>query len=679
MWKNIRIIILTGLLGNSLTLPRKAGSQASSPSPNWHEKVFFGIHYDLHANAQDTELGRELTPAHLRERLLRTRPDWVQTDCKGHPGYTSWPTSVGSTSPGVVKDSLRIYRDVTRELGIKLGVHYSGVWDSRAVELHPEWARVDAKGQRDTRITCRLHGYDEQLMIPQMMEIIDKYDVDGFWVDGENWAALPCWCERCRAEFTRRTGISEIPTQKGQAHWEDWLAFHRDLFVEHVTKYTQAVHARKPGCLVVSNWMYTVREPDAVKAPIDYLSGDFSPSWGGDVAAFEGRLMDSRDMSWDLMAWGFTRVDKESLPWEFKPALHLEQEVSEVVALGGAVMIYENPQRSGWLTGWHNEIMAEVGEFCRARQEACWHSKTVPQAAVLHLPQHFYAHNEPLFNFADAVEPVQGALQALLETHHSTDVLTEDASLKRMNEYKLVVVPEETRLDEQVVLALDGFARAGGYVLMSGEHLAQDYPALVGATPGPAAVVDRIYLPLGRRAVPVGPVWQPVTPASGTEVLMRRLNQQEPGKDITDQVVATKRAVGKGAIVAVYGPVFRNYFAGHSPALREWIGNLLDGLGIRWIAEVKGPPHLEMVLRQKNGKLVVNLLNRGSGETLSPNRVMVEELPPIQHVVVRVRRDGSPRSVTMVPPDLNIDWSYRDGWLTVNVPRVDVHRVVVVE
>jgi hypothetical protein len=81
-----------------------------------------------------------------------------------------------------VKDSLRIHREVTRELGIKLGLHYSGVWDSRALELHPEWARVDAKGQRDTRITCRLHGYDEQLMIPQMMEIIYKCDVESFWL-----------------------------------------------------------------------------------------------------------------------------------------------------------------------------------------------------------------------------------------------------------------------------------------------------------------------------------------------------------------------------------------------------------------------------------------------------------------------------------------------------------------
>ncbi len=61
-------------------------SQTNNPQHNWHEDAFFGIHYDLHANAQDTELGRELTPEHLRERLRVTRPDWVQTDCKGHPG-----------------------------------------------------------------------------------------------------------------------------------------------------------------------------------------------------------------------------------------------------------------------------------------------------------------------------------------------------------------------------------------------------------------------------------------------------------------------------------------------------------------------------------------------------------------------------------------------------------------
>jgi hypothetical protein len=680
MSRRTTILVLAGLLSCLLALPSRLATQAAGQKSGWHENVFFGIHNDLHATALDTELGRELTPEVLRARLLATHPDWIQSDCKGHPGYTSWPTKVGSTSPGVVKDALRIYRDVTRELGIKLGVHYSGVVDVRAIELHPEWGRVDSTGKPDKWATCRLHGYDEQLMIPQMMEIIDTYDVDGFWVDGENWAARPCWCSLCKAEFTRRTGIREIPTEKGQPHWDEWLAFHRDLFVEHVTRYTNAIHARKPACQVVSNWMYSMYEPEAVKAPIDYLSGDIVPWEGVDLAAVQGRILDARRMSWDLMAWGYINAGESNAPLVFKPAVHLEQELSEPVALGGAVMIDDTPQRSGWLTGWHYDIIAKVGDFCRARQETCFHSQTLPQAAVLFLPAHFYAHNNPLYDFTnDAVGSMRGALQALLETHHSTDVLPEDAALECMNQYKLLVIPEETPLDPPLLHALEDFARQGGYVLVTGADLASDYAAWVGASPRGKVLTERVFLPLGNRAVPVGLAWQPVSPAPGTQVIADRLREQDPVRDLTDQAVVTRRNVGKGAIIAVYGPIFRNYYTDHAPSLREFIGRLVDGLDIHWAATVTGPPQLEMILRQKEGKLLVNLINRGSGEAFSANRNTVENLPPIENVVVRIFMDHAPRSVSMVPPDGKITWEYMLGFLTVKVAQVDIHRVLVIE
>ena len=648
---------------------------------NWHQDAFFGIHYDLHAHARDTELGRELSTDHLRERLLRVRPDWIHCDCKGHAGYTSWPTMVGSTSPGVVKDALRIHRDVTRELGIKLGVHYSGVWDSRAIELHPEWARLDAEGQPDPNMTCRLSRYDEELMIPQMLELVDRYDVDGFWVDGENWASKPCWCDRCRAEFTRRTGIQAIPRQAGEPHWDEWLAFHRDLFVEHVARYVEAVHARKPGCMVCSNWMYTVRQPDPIRAPVDYLSGDYDWAWGASRAAVEGRVLDGRGLPWDLMAWGFTKTGPMNAepPWVMKTATHLCQELAEVVALGGAVMVYDNPQRSGWLTGWHQELLAQVADFCRARREVCFRSQTVPQAAVLHLASHFYAGNEPLFNYGHAAEPLEGALHALLETHRSTDILTEEAALVRMGAYKLVVVPEQTRLSEEIVRALEDYAWAGGQVLISGAHLARDYPSLVGATPaGEPLVGEPTFLPVDGQVVPVSGPWQPVTPMAGTEVWTRRLKQQEPDKDVTDQAVITRRLVGEGAVVAVHGPLFRDYFLGHYPLLRRFIDGLVGRLGIPWLVTVEAPPRLELILRRKGKRLLVNLVNRGAGEALGPNRVIVEELPPVEGITLQIRQEGQPASVTEVPGDKPLEWWYTGGMLTVRVPRVDIHSVVVV-
>ena len=97
------------------------------------------------------------------------------------------------------------------------------------------------------------------------------------------------------------------------------------------------------------------------------------------------------------------------------------------------------------------------------------------------------------------------------------------------------------------------------------------------------------------------------------------------------------------------------------------------------MAAVEGPPHLEMVLRQKDGKLLVNLLDRGSGETLSPNRVIVENLPPIENVTVHVPRDRAPKAVRIVPADMKIKWAYADGRVNISVPRVDIHRVLVIE
>jgi hypothetical protein len=274
---------------------------------------------------------------------------------------------------------------------------------------------------------------------------------------------------------------------------------------------------------------------------------------------------------------------------------------------------------------------------------------------------------------------MRGALQALLETHHSTDVLPEDAALQRMNQYKLIVVPEEPPLDSPLLHALEDFARQGGYVLVTGADLARDYPAWVGASPRGEALKDRIFLPLGNRAVPVGFAWQAVSLATGTKVVSYRLNEQDPARNLTDQAIVTRRDVGKGAIIAVHGPIFRNYYTDHAPSLREFIGKLVDELNIPWAATVEGPPQVEMVLRQKEGKLLVNLINRGAGEAFSANRNTVENLPPIENLLVRVPRTSAPKSVAIAPSDAKMTWAFKNGLVTVKVPQLDIHRVVIIE
>ena len=644
---------------------------------NWHEDVFFGLHYDLHASASDTELGKNLTEEHLRERLLRIKPDWIQCDCKGHRGYTSWPTEVGSTSPGVVKDALRIHRTVTTELGIKLGMHYSGVIDERAIELHPNWSAISSENKPfENGTTCRLSPYVDELMIPQMLELVQKYDIDGFWVDGDNWGATPCWCLRCQEEFEKRSGIPKqnIPRKAGDPHWFEWLAFHRDLFTEYVTKYANAVHALKPDCMVCSNWMYTIRQPDPITAPIDYLSGDYTPNWGASRAAIEARMLDSRGQTWDLMVWGFTRnYTFPKFPWSMKNALHLSQEVSEVIALGGAVMIYSTPQRSGLLCGWQHDIMAEVARFCRERKRFCFKSQSASETAVLHLASHYYKNNEPLFNYGNAIQPLEGAINILTETQRSVDILTEEKVGGNLGKYKLLVVPEQTNLSDNVKKSLKTFVEQGGFVLMSGAHLVEEVSELVGCAPG--KVLEGAQIPISGECAVFAGDWQAPL-LSKAEALRFCCCDLEPLKINANEPVVTFNRIGRGGVVAIHGSFFENYFVIHFPRIRRLFDEIVGALPIDWNVELSSSRRLEMICRKKEGNLLVNLINRGSGETLSPERTIIEELPPVTNVLLKIKCSSSPKSITLQPEGHCLNFIYIKGHAELRIPEVRIHDIV---
>ena len=600
--------LLVAVMGAAVCAAAEGEGTMTQGKDKWPAKAFFGLHYDLHPRETDTELGRETTYEHIREQLEKVQPDYVQYDCKGHGGWCGYPSKVGSPSPGIVNDALKIWREVTRDMGIPLSIHYSGVWDTRAVALHPEWARVNADGSKHDKHTCRMSGYTDELLIPQLLEVVENYDIDGVWIDGENWASYPCYCERCKAEFTRRTGLKEIPEKRGEPNWDAWADFHRDLFTEHVTRYADALHAKKPSIAVCSNWMYSVRQPDPVAAPLDYLSGDFTPSFGAERACAESRFMASRGMPWNLMAWTFLRTGAEN--YTMKTAVHLSQEVAGTVAQGGSVFLYNQPQRSGRLTAWHQDIFAEVAEFCKARKEYAFLTETIPQVAILHSRDHFYGVNDPLYNLGQCHYPMEGALHAVLENGFSADLLNEEGLLERMGSYPIVVVPEQDGLADEVDAALRAYVEGGGRLLMSGAHVAAAYAELAGVEAAEGSQ-EGGWIPADNGCVTVTGPWQNVKVTSAKE-LAPFLNQQEPTLNLAGTPAATVNAVGKGRVVAVHGPVFKCYGRAHYPRVRRFIGDMLNALDAPGLITLDGPPWVEMAARKKDGRMLIQFVNRGS-------------------------------------------------------------------
>lgn len=90
---------------------------------------FFGLHFDFHASLEDKHIGETFTYGMIDSMLTTIKPDFVQVDCKGHPGISSCPTQVGTHPDSIRKDILKIWREVTAKHGVALYVHYSGVLD----------------------------------------------------------------------------------------------------------------------------------------------------------------------------------------------------------------------------------------------------------------------------------------------------------------------------------------------------------------------------------------------------------------------------------------------------------------------------------------------------------------------------------------------------------------------
>jgi len=651
----------------------------------WHRDVFFGLHYDLHAGAKDTVLGAELTHEHLREELAKVAPDWVQCDCKGHPGYTSWPTKVGSTSPGVVKDSLRIHRDVTRELGLPLVMHYSGTYDVRACELHPEWEHIEpegvpVEGNVVAGWTCNLSDYTDELMIPQMLEIVDNYDVDGFWIDGECWASRPCYCDRCLAQFKKETGISDPPKSSGEPNWDEWTAFHRRAFEQHVRKYADKVHARNADTLICSNWMYTGGHPSEIDVPVDYISGDFTHVWGAAFVQFEARFIESRGLDWDLMCWGFITGDQKMGGWTFKPVAHLNQEISTVIALGGAVSIYDNPQRTGRLTPWHQDTLADVARFARARQQWCQHTQSASEAAVLHCAAHYYSEAGPslMLPGIPACEPAVGALHALLENHVSTDVMTEPTLMTRLSEYKLVVISEQTRTSPEFRMALKTYVENGGKVILSGTNVADDFPELAGVEPNGDPVDGDFRIQVEERSTTVAGLRRPVrtTAASVVRVVM---NGNEPGHCDTDEPAITVNRIGEGMVLSIHSGLFRHFARTHYPHTRKLIGEMLEVLDVNFNIRMNAPARLQQVARKRDNQLIVHLLNFGSAHPNSPQQCVVEDVPPVGPVSISIKSETRPERVYLAPSFEGLSWTWKGGVVEIEITSVGIMDSVVLE
>ena len=634
---------------------------------------FFGLHFDLHPSEEDKALGRDVSEEMVDKLVTRVKPDYVQYDSKGHVGWLGWPSQVGPSAPGIVKDSLAIWRKVTARHGVSLYIHFSGVWDSEAVKRHPEWARGTPDGKPETRQTSTFGPYVDQLLIPQLREAATKYDLDGVWVDGECWATNPDYSPMAAEAWKKATGKTTLP-KKGDSDWLEFLEFNREQFRRYVKHYVDELHRTHPRFQVASNWLYSTLVPEEPTLPVDFLSGDYLGNAAISNARLEGRYMAQTGEPWDLMAWGFQQAQSNAIGHVHKPAAQLQQEAAVVLAQGGGFQVYYQPTRAGYFEESHVEVMGKVAEFCRARQPFCQKTRGLATMAVLFSKETLYSTTGKLFGgWGRASDPASGWLDALVANQYAVDVLpdwkvSDDVSAK----YQLVVVPDWSGISTKTRDALLALVRNGLNLVVAGTENAALFGPAAGLTPRGSAREQEAYLGGGEVIGNVKGVWQEI---AGGQALESRYPTYDSRKDGVPAAVSAK--VGRGEIVLIPGPIGIDFKATHAPAIRQFVKRIIEPR-VDPMVRVDAPPTVEVSVRLKGDSILVHLLN-STGMQVAGDYSAIDFVPAVGPVRVTVKVPVKPAKVTVQPEGRSLPVVVADGRVQATVDSLHIHSVVVVD
>lgn len=667
------------VLGFFCQLPVAHGQADRRPLPR--SAGFWGLHFDFHAGLTDERVGERLTPGMIDSLLVATKPDFVQIDCKGHPGVASYPSKVptGTTVASFAQDPLRVWREATRRRGVALVMHYSGVWDNQAVKKYPHWARWDADNRPSDRYTSTFSAYGDSLLLPQLTELSQTWGVDGAWIDGECWALQLDYRPEAVAKFRRETGLPDAPRTPADPAWHRWREFNRREFRRYVARYVEGIHRVNPAFQLTSNWAFSSMMPEAVDVPVDFLSGDVASANGVLSAAFQARCLAPQGKPWDLMAWGFG-TDFKGLHVA-KSVPQICQEAAQVLAMGGAFQVYFNQNRDASIRVRNVPVLAEVGRFCRARQ-FLHRSVPKPQVALLYSREALARLAKNLYNPSDAeIGPFKGILTALMDAGHSVEIRSEhhlpDAAA--MARFPVIVVPEWDFLDEAFRKNLVAYAEGGGNLLVLGTESTRLFAPQLGVRPDTAARFTGTFCfnaDLTGRREQVSCLTAARLPFSVAATGVETLGAAYRFEDTRERTgaLATVRPLGRGRIAGLYLNLGESYFNRRSHDLRD----LLDGLNRRLYTpavRVEGTHLAHVVLAEQDGRTLVNLLNV-AGAHDAKNTFAYDEIPPLRNLTVRLAATRKPSAVVLLPENKPLPFAWKAGEVVVTVPELHLHEVL---
>jgi len=663
------------------------------------------VHLDFHTSPHIDDVGADWDADEFARIMAEARVESVTLFATCHHGLAYYPSGTVPVHPALSFDLLGEQMRALQASGISTPVYVTVGWNVSAAERHPEWLQVRLDGALvrppatsapwgNWPTMCVNGGYADELEAV-VGELLDAYPLHGFFFDIVRYEPDACACAVClpelRAFASSVGGVITDPMVRRR--------FHDHVTRRWMRRMTAFVRGHRPDVSVFYNsrWgmhladeldVYTHLEVESL--PTGGWGYGFYPLWarfartlGLPVVGMTGRFA----LSW--ADWG-----------GLKHPDALRYDAAQVLAAGGRVSVGDQLPSRGRLEPAVYRVIGEVFAAVEKAQEFV--DGAVPVLDVAVLVQHPDAYRRGRNATSDHLD---GCARMLSELHHDFDVVTRDTWVP--GRYDVVVVPDRGPTDAETEAMLRAHLHHGGALLFSDDALTDATGRIViGDLAGITRVGRTTTSPdyyrvhdqrLAGRAVHLdfphthyrGGVR--VSATSDTEVLATavpshfdRAPEHFSSHFITAplggpdaEAAASPAITRRGRIGYLHGPVFATYERFGHVHHRELVGKLLDLLVPSPLVRTDAPSTTTVAVHRHGDRHVVHLINYHAQRRPGGHAESLAEPIPLRDVRVSIRVAAS-RAYTVFGGE-TMDVRPDQGSITVVVPRVEVHEMVVLE
>jgi hypothetical protein len=646
------------------------------------ERRFRKIHLDFHTPAWVEGVGRDFNPDEFIRTLVDAGVDSICIFGKCCHGLSYYDTDIGLRHPNLKFDLLRSMIDALRSADIAVSVYYSIVWDDLIVDRNPGWAQRDRDGNprfgygKLWRTICVNSPYIDQIVLPQVKEIINRYAPDELWFDMVWVVDEECFCDYCREKMIA-LGLN-TESRADRISFSDWTDEH---FVERVSDYIKLLN---PDVRVTYN--NCVRIGARKKIPsMDVFEIESLPhAWGYWYFPLYSRYIRTHDIPVKGMTCRFHKFwgDFGSL----KPVPQMQFEAATMLAQGAGCVIGDQLDPGGKLEQPAYRNIREVFDFIEKRENRSRGWDPVVEIGLL-------ADDEPgSISQGKPSAQMLGALKILMETHHQFDVIDVESDFSR---YKILFVADTVKPSPELLDKVGAYLKNGGKLILSGRSLSsapQDWwMRFMGMKYHGLSAYSLEYIRCIDKKI-TGNIptidliaydrFSVVESLEGTTILARTVHplaertpvrymshlQASPGEEGPYPSIVRF----KDRVIYFAPPVFKSYFESGNTIFRDLVRNAVEMLLPNPLIVTDAPSSTEITLLRNGTSYALHVVN------YSPSRrgnhpEVVDEIRSLHNISVSVRIPEHPKKVYAFPGEEELNFHILKGYVQITVPRVEIH------